>query len=175
MNDAKNNSPTRVYNRKEVHTGDMEVGQKSDIDIGLDAQIVHGEGLPNLADQKFMTDLAFMEDPVTIRIEENSRSDFPETHVPVAVQGRNAQVFQNGQWLEIGWLPIGVPLITKRKFVEVLARAKSDSIRTNHEDANVERPRNTIARRTSSNYPLSVIHDANPRGHEWLSQIMMGH
>lgn len=180
MNDAKNSPVTRQYNRKEAHTGEMPVAQKSDIDMSLDSQIVHGEALANVSgdteiNKGYMADLSFMEEPVTIRIEENSRSDFPETHVAVQVNGRSAEVFQNGQWLPIGWLPIGVPLITKRKYVEVLARAKSDSIKTQHDDATVATPRNTLQRRTSANYPLSIIQDNNPRGHEWLSRIMMGH
>lgn len=175
MSDAKNNPVTRQYNRKEVNTGDMAIGQKSDIDISLDAQIVHGESIPNIVDEKFIADLAFMEEPVTILIADNSRSDFPETHVPVQVNEQGAEVFQNGQWLTIGWLPIGVQLTTKRKYVEVLARSKSDAIKTNHDDATVERPQNKITRRTSANYPISVLQDNNPRGTEWLSQIMMGH
>ncbi len=180
MTDAINKPVTRQYNRRESNTGDMEIGQKGDVDIALSASVVHGESLANISgdaelNSELLNTLAFMEEPVTIRIEENSRSDFPETHVPVYVQGRGAEVQQNGRWLELGWLPIGVPLVTKRKFVEVLARSKSDSIKTNHDDATVDRPRNTVTRRTSANYPLSIIHDANPRGHEWLSRIMMGH
>lgn len=177
--EAQNNPVKRQYNRKEVHTGDMEIGQKQDIDISLDAQLVRGESLVDevgdIAKNKaFIEAMAFNEEPMTIRIEENSRSDFPETHVAVAVQGKGAEIFTNGQWLEVGWLPIGVPLVTKRKYVEVLARSKSDSIKTRHDDANVERPRNSIERRSSSNYPLSIIEDRNPKGHEWLSRILMG-
>lgn len=174
MTDAINRPTQRP--RRETHTGDMQIGQKDDIDLSLDSPIIHGENLKNLADDKeLQAGLAFMEEPMTIRIEENTRSDFPETHVPVMVNGRGAEVFQNGQWLPIGWLPIGVPLTTKRKYVEVLARAKPDAIQTVHDDANVERPRNTVRRRTSAAYPLSIIQDNNPRGHEWLSRIMMGH
>lgn len=175
MNDAKNAPVTRQYNRKEVNTGDMPIGQKPDIDISLDARIVHGESIPNATDEQFMADLAFMEEPVTILIAENSRSDFPETHVPVQVNGKEAEVMQNGRWLTIGWLPIGVQLTTKRKYVEVLARSKSDAVKTNHDDATVERPQNKISRRTSANYPMTIIQDNNPRGHEWVSRIMMGH
>jgi hypothetical protein len=174
MSDAINH-PTRRA-RRETHTGDMQIGQKDDIDLSLDSLVIHGESLKNLADDKeLLADLAFMEEPMTIRIEENTRSDFPETHVPVMVNGRGAEVFQNGQWLPIGWLPIGIPLTTKRKYVEVLARAKPDAIQTVHDDANVERPRNTVRRRTSAAYPLSIIQDNNQRGHEWLSRIMMGY
>lgn len=180
MSDAINNPVKRQYNRREMHTEDSAIPQKADIDLSLDSEIIHGEALPNLtadakAKQDYYDALQFMEEPLTIRIEENSRSDFPETHVSVQVNGKEAEVFQNGQWLAIGWLPIGVPLVTKRKYVEVLARSRSDSIRTNHDDATVERPRNMVNRRSSSNYPLSIIEDRNPKGHEWLSKIMMGH
>jgi hypothetical protein len=166
--------------RKEIHTGDMQIGQKDDLDLSLDQQIIHGEDLPNLSQEaelmaSHQAALAFMEEPVQIRIEENSRSDYPETHVPVQVNGEGAEVLQNGKWMRIGWLPIGIPLVTKRKFVEVLARSKSDAIRTVHDDATVERPRNLTQRRTSAQYPLSILQDNNPRGHEWLSRIMMGH
>lgn len=166
--------------RREIHTGDMQIGQKNDLDLSLDSDIIHGEGLPNIAHEAELmashhAALAFMEEPVMIRIEENTRSDFPETHVPVQVNGEGAEVLQNGKWLKIGWLPIGVPLTTKRKFVEVLARSKSDSVRTVHDDATVDRPRNLTQRRSSAQYPMSILQDNNPRGHEWLSRIMMGH
>ncbi len=180
MSDALNNPVKRQYTRKEIHTGDMEMTQKDDLDLSLDKALVHGESFIHVVDEKlpnadYMEQLAFMEEPVTVRIEENSRSDYPETHVPVLVNGKGAEVLQNGKWLSVGWLPIGVMLTTKRKYVEVLARSRSDAIKTVHDDATVERPRNTETRRTSSNYPLSVMEDRNPRGHQWLSNIMLGH
>lgn len=179
MSNAIDKPVTRQYNRKESHTGDMEIGQKDDID--LNSPIIHGESLANISgdtevNDSYLQELAFMEEPVTIRIEESGgNSDFPETHVPVQVQGRGAEVLSNGKWMEITWLPIGIMLTVKRKYVEVLARSKSDSIRTQHDDANVERPQNRIQRRSKSNYPLSIIKDENPRGHDWLSRIMMSH
>jgi hypothetical protein len=176
--DAKNKPVTRKYDRKEVHTSDMPITHKEDID--LDAPISHGESLVHIAgeslpNQDYLDELAFMEEPVTVLIEENSRSDFPETHVACQVNGKEAEVFANGHWMAIGWLPIGVPLVTKRKYVEVLARSRSDSIKTVHDDATVERPRNTLTRRSSYNYPLSVLEDVNPRGRQWLSNIMARH
>lgn len=180
MSDAINNPVKRQYNRRESHTGDMAIGQKEDIDVSLDSPILHGEALGNIAgdnqvNDDYMRELAFMEEPVTVRVEENSRSDYPETHVPVQVNGRGAEVMMNGRWTEVTWIPVNTALVMKRKFVEVLARSKSDAIRTVHDDANVEKPRNTINRRTSHNYPLSIIKDDNPRGHEWLSRIMQSH
>lgn len=166
--------------RKESSTADTAIPQKADIDLSLDSPIIHGEEMPNIAHEHELAKsheaaLAFMEEPVTIRIEENSSADFPETHVPVSVNGKSAEVLQNGQWLAIGWLPIGVPLVTKRKYVEVLARSRTDAIRTQHDDATVERPRNTIRRTTRAQYPLSILEDRNPRGHEWLSRIVASH
>ncbi len=180
MSDALNNQVKRQYNRKEVHTGDMEISQKDDIDLGLDSVINHGESLVSVVaditkDSEYIAALNFMEEPVTIRVEENSRSDFPETHVPAYVNGRPAEVLHNGKWIAVGWLPIGQVLTVKRKYVEVLARSKSDSIKTVHDDATVKNPMNKIERRTSSNYPLSILEDNNPKGREWLSRIMISH
>lgn len=174
---AEDNPVKRTYTRKELHSEDFALGQKADID--LDSPIVHGESLANIAGdvsqaKQYIDALAFNEEPVTILIEENSRSDFPETHVSVQVNGKPAEVLQNGQWLPIGWLPVGIEITTKRKFVEVLARSKTDGIKTVHDEATIERPRNTINRRTSANYPMSILEDRNPKGREWLSRIRMG-
>lgn len=177
MSNATSNQQRRQTGR-DMNTADMPLTQKSDIDLDLPVQ--HGESLINVAGENALNDdyqreLAFMEEPVTIRIEENSRSDFPETHVPVQVNGRGAEVMMNGKWTELTWVPINMVVTMKRKFVEVLARSKSESIKTQHDDANVERPRNLVQRRSSSNYPLSILRDDNPRGMEWLQRIMLSH
>lgn len=167
--------------RKELHTGDMPIAQQGNVDLSLDSQIIHGEDLPNVAHDgelfhSHAAQLAFMEEPVTIQIAENSSAaDFPETHVPVCVNGRGAEVLNGGKWIEVSWLPIAQIITTKRKYVEVLARSKSMIVNTKHDDANVERPRNWVERRNKSQYPLSIIEDKNPRGHEWLSRILMSH
>lgn len=180
--DAKDSPVKRQYSRKEVNTGEMEVGQRADVDLGELVTLLRGGSLADNVGEKPLTpeyaaELAFMEEPVTIRIEENSRSDFPETHVPCYVNGTPAEVYdeKSKKWMPFGWLPVNVPMIIKRKYIEVLARSKPDSIRTNHQEATVERPQNTVTRKTTSQYPMSIIHDANPKGHEWLSRIMMGY
>jgi hypothetical protein len=163
---------------REQHTADMPINQPSSIDLSFDKPVEHGENIPNIAHDNNLFDahaaeLAFMEEPVTIQINENSSADFPETHVPSYVQGKGAEVLQNGRWMEIGWLPIGPVLTTKRKYVEVLARSKSILVNTRHDDANVERPRNWVDRRVKACYPMSIINDDNPRGHEWIARVMM--
>jgi hypothetical protein len=180
MSDAKDTPVKRQYNRRETHTEDLPIRQYGDVDLGLDAQLVRGESIPFEGDPEaakaYYAELAFMEEPLTIRIEENSgNAEYPETHVPVSVQGKMAEVFYNGKWVEIGWLPIGQTLITKRKYVEVLARSVSVTLRTIHDDATVERPRNTERRNNKVNYPMSILQDDNPRGRQWLQNIRMGH
>lgn len=166
--------------KREQHTADMPMAQPSPIDLSFDKPLVHGEDIPNIAHDNKLFDahaqeIAFMEEPVTIQINENSSADFPETHVPAYVNGKGAEVLSAGKWLEIGWLPIGPVLTVKRKYVEVLARSKAIIINTKHDDTNVERPRNWVDRRVKASYPMSIIKDDNPRGHEWLSRVLMSH
>jgi hypothetical protein len=178
--DAINNpSGSRKYSRAR-NSLDIPDTQKADIDLGLDKPVVHGEALANVAgdvnqQSDYLAALEFNEEPLRIIIEENGRSDLPETHAPVAVQGKNAEVLINGKWVEVGWLPIGQEIITKRKYVEVLLRAKTDTFKTIHDDATVERPRNSVNRRTSAQYPVTVLQDNNPKGGEWLVRCRTNH
>ena len=58
---------------------------------------------------------------------------------------------------------------------EAFLDAIADPKHPEHDDATVERHKNTIKRRTSANYPVSILHDANPKGREWLSRLRMSH
>jgi hypothetical protein len=176
MSQAANRTVAPKYIR-ETHTADTPVPQRADVD--LNEPIVHSEGIANIVGDQgdpagYAAKLAFMEEPVTIRLEENSKSDFPETHAPCAVNGRGAEIFVNGSWISATWLPIGLDLTIKRKYVEVLARARTENIRTKHDEATVERPQNKVERRSTANYPMSVIEDRNPLGAAWLSRILRG-
>jgi hypothetical protein len=84
-------------------------------------------------------------------------------------------VLIEGRWVPLGWLPIGQVITTKRKYLENLIRSKSDHIRTIHDDADVATPRNTVQRRTSGNYPTTIIEDGNPLGREWAARVRAGH
>jgi hypothetical protein len=60
----------------------------------------------------------------------------------------------------------------KRKFLELLARAKPDSISTpEFVDASGNRA-TRIEKTNSLRYPFQVVLDANPRGREWLDRIL---
>jgi hypothetical protein len=177
--DAVENPTVRKYNRKEVSTEDLPMPQRVDVDLHDLVRVIRGETNPDVGGRpltaEYMEELAFNEEPVTIRIEENARSDFPETHVPVFCDGRGAEVLMNGAWASIGWLPIGIELTVKRKYLEVLIRSKVEIVRTVHDDADVEKPKNTLNRRKSSSYPTTIISDQNPRGHAWATAVRNSH
>jgi hypothetical protein len=48
------------------------------------------------------------------------------------VNGKGAEVWdeRTRKWMEFNFLPVGLPIITKRKYVEVLARSKSMKVNT---------------------------------------------
>ena len=114
--------------------------------------------------------LAFMEEPVTIRIEPSSDKN-AATAFPVWVNGKMAEVFQNGRWDEIGYLPVGRQLTVRRKVLEVIIRAKVDTVHTQIQEMDSERPNNVISRFTSPVHSFSIIEDRNPRGSAWVAEI----
>jgi hypothetical protein len=80
-------------------------------------------------------------------------------------------LFKNG-WVPIGYFPKGVSFITKRKYVERMALAKQDSIRTNVIERDNEDPQNFVERITTSVLSFSVLEDKNPKGAEWLTALI---
>lgn len=69
------------------------------------------------------------------------------------------------------FIPRGVRVGVKRKFVEVLARCKETKYKQTHPD-----PRNpdymVMEPKTALAYPFSVIEDKNPKGAAWLRAII---
>lgn len=160
-----NASTIHVSRRKgrEVSTSDMEIGQAPAI-------VLPNEGLLNrepeeivALDSPLMDDyakaIAFNEEVMTIRLEP-SQEKFAPKIIDVHVNGRTE------------WIPVGKPIKIARKYVEILARAKPDSIQTNVIENIGEDPQNRVNRYTSAKHPFSVLHDPNPMGYEWLTRIM---
>lgn len=177
--EAVENPVTRKYTKREVSTSEMPVAQTASVDLTDLVNLIRNPSLQTTGEKPLQPDylkaLAFAEEPVTISIEENSRSDYPETHVFVQSAGNGAEIFLNNQWCTVTWLPIGQVITTKRKYLEILLRSKSDHVRTQHDDATVAVPQNKLNRRTSGNYPVTIIQDANPLGFEWASRVRAEH
>lgn len=172
-NQAKNN-PVKMP-APEVHTADLPIGQPPEIKMPEHGLPERGEVI--LVDKPLEREhadaLAFAEEPITIRIEPSAEENAPLV-VDCWVNGKGAEVFVNGKWLEFNCLPVGMPVTTKRKYVEVLARSKVDRIRTIEEN---RQPGDNedgfkMRRSSSSKSVFSVLNDKNPKGAEWLTRLM---
>jgi hypothetical protein len=156
--------------RQELHSDKLPIEQKPPIAVNPSAyegEIVIGEKIGN-AD--YVRELAFMEEPVTIRLEPSSDKNAAMAF-PIWVNGKPAEVFQNNRWDEIGYLPVGRVLVVKRKVLEVIIRAKTDTVHTEIRDMDQERPNNVVQRFTSPVHSFSVIEDRNPRGPAWITEL----
>ncbi len=155
--------------RKELHTDDLPpVEQRPDIDGENIVKADAGD-----LDRARLDELKFNEEPVTIRLEP-STDENAALHFPCWVNGRGAEVWNEStrQWIAFGYLPVGRTLIVKRKYVEVLLRAKIDRIRTvEDKDQNSEFVANRERRSTSAVHALSILEDRNPMGAAWASDI----
>ena len=167
--DAINNPVKRQYNR-EKNTTEMHIGQRDSVDLDAPRESEEIAIAETTIGKDYVDEINFMEEPVTIRINKSAEKYAPNV-VDCWANGRGAEQFINGKWAVCGWLPVNTVVTTKRKYVEVLARAKQESIQTrvvkheDHED-------NFADRYTNLKYPFSVISDPSRRGAEWLTRIL---
>lgn len=155
--------------RQELHSDTLKTEQKPPIvdTSTYEGDIVTGE---IIGDADYAGELAFMEEPVMIRIEPSSDRNAAGA-MPVWVNGKPAEVFQRGKWDEIGYLPVATVLIVKRKVLEVIIRAKVDTVQTKILEQDSERPNNVVNRFTSPVHSFSIIEDKNPRGAAWVTEL----
>lgn len=66
----------------------------------------------------------------------------------------------------------GVPIKCKRKYVEVLARAKNIGITTDAGRKDSGEAYTNIRRTSALMYPFSVLSDENPKGRAWLKSLI---
>lgn len=158
--------------RTALNTADVKVDQRPPIveEKDREGEIVQAD-LTALGQKEYLERLAMGEEPVTICIERSNEPNAPHSYY-CAVNGRGAECLgPDGRWTPIDWVPVGVPLTMKRKYVEVLVRAKTDRVETKHEGANVPEPRNEIIRHTSAVANVQIIEDANPRGPAYFAEL----
>lgn len=161
---------------KEQLSADTPQTQPPDISLAFDKPLQRGESIEAIdkpLQNDYLQALQMAEEPITIMIEPSQEENAPIV-IDCWVNGKGAEVLdpRTNRWLELNCLPIGGAVTTKRKYVEVLARAKIDGIRTKTGDMTQELPENKIVRNTSRKAVFSVLHDANPRGREWLTRLL---
>ena len=150
---------------KEIHSGDIASKQKPDINLALDTDLTLVRQNENIivdahgVNDDYLKDLAFMEEKVTIRLERTNEKHASEM-ISLGVNGRTE------------WLKVGEVVSVARKYLEVLARCKSDIITTIAPSAGGSDVVNRLSRNSSQKHPFSIIADPNPRGAEWITGIM---
>lgn len=163
----------------ENHSSDTAIDQKRDIEHSPAEERAEGDIVvanPETLKKAYADELAFMEEPVTIRIEPGSDENAPQ-HILLACNGKGCEVWIGGRWREMpgGWVPVGQQMTIKRKYLEVLARSKIDRIETVMPEMGApeaEMGNNRIRRFTRQSNSFSVVSDKNARGADWLSEVI---
>ncbi len=103
--------------------------------------------------------LQFNEDILTVMVHETTNPiDDP---MPEVWNDGKVQRFQRGVEMQV-----------KRKYVEVLARAKKTTYTQRKEkDGNGDEKYINVPH-TALKYPFSVLHDPSPRGRDWLKNVL---
>jgi len=158
---------------RELHTADLRTAEPPPPDINHRSEVIVPVEQTKLTPE-YIAELAFMEDPITIRIEPSDDENAPIV-VDCWVQGKGAEVFDPiaKKWLELNCLPIGGIIITKRKYVEVLARSRADKVVAKEVESRPAPGTDgwKVDRRMVRKTLFSVIHDPSPKGAEWLTRL----
>ena len=161
--------PTAI--RKESHTSDEAIVQRPNIVVPDEGEIIHDNHFAAEDKNKWLQDLAFYEEPVTLIIDASG-----EENAPAAVEtwnnGEHPELLINGRWYKKGAIPVGVEVTIKRKHAEQLMLSKPQAVRTIHENTDVERPRNEISRTSRPGISLSIIEDRSPRASAWRQHVL---
>lgn len=105
-------------------------------------------------------ELAFMEEFVTIMV--HPSTDPNAVPLPFTSVNGRPQYFQRGQ-----------PQRVRRKYVEILARAKKTTYtQTTEHDPRTGNVYQKMNPHTALEYPFSVVEDPNPKGVDWLRHIL---
>ena len=161
--------------RAALHSDDLPIEQLGPVTDAADRDgdiILVDKDLK--ADPDYIAELAFMDEPVTIMLHPSSQENAPQ-HYPFWCNGRGAEVFQAGQWMTVTYLPVGQPLIIRRKILEIIARNKITTVRSGHLDAErdgvlSESRFNRLDRSTVAVCAFDLIEDRNPKGRAWLME-----
>lgn len=158
--------------RTELHTDRFKIDQNADLigDVALQERGGELIEVDRLDDKDYLDELAFNEEPVTIRIEPSTDKN-ASLFVPIWINGKGAEVFINNRWIEFGQLPVAKVLVVKRKYIELLIRSKMDSVKTEIIERSNQDPENIVQRFTTASHSFSILHDANPMSAAWVEEL----
>lgn len=171
------NAPVRRA-RREINSADMPIDQMDELSMAYgDGPLDLARELepvdPEILHERHLEAMAFMEEPIYVLVQPmNTDARNPPIVVDCWVNGKGAEVNVRGLWHEFMCLPINIPVVTKRKYVEALLSAKTTSVTTPEEKPYADELRQPIIRHTTSRVNVQVLRDRNPKGVEWMRRIM---
>lgn len=151
--------------RKTIEAAELPVGQQASVDLDKaeikrsdldtsDIEVVHQ------LDNSHAEELRMLEEKVEVLVHESTDPNAAPF----------VEVWNNGT---VQRFIRGVPQECKRKYLEVLARAKETSIATAEAVHQATGDRYTrIDKHTALKYPFSVLRDDNPKGANWLRGVL---
>lgn len=156
---------TRGIPNKKLDTEDLDIGQKTHIDMPgmgiIDRSALHEEGIEivtaaGLSD--YAKDLAFMEELVEVEVHESTDPN-AEPVVDLYCNGIPQRFLR------------GVPIAVKRKYVQILTAARQTSMTTTVK-VDGDNVINRINKHSALRYPFRVVRDDNPKGSDWLRSTL---
>lgn len=171
-----------VTGQREIHTGDYEVGQLPPVNMAFGANldeerdtVIVPADSENLH-KSHLEALKFAEEGVWIIISKSQEKN-PAGTIYCAVNGEGAEIWdtQRNRWVKMGWLPVAQRMLVKRKFVEVLLRARKIDIQTDVGNTNEELPRNEVIRNSHQANAISIVGDSNPdhvKVSDWVQRLL---
>jgi hypothetical protein len=153
--------PTKGY----TDTTELQQGQNQSHDMPASGPIDRTEFLDNfeILDREVpkaaLDAAAFFEEELEVEI---LPTENPNAEAVIQLQCNGVNQF----------LVRGVPAFIKRKYVEILARAKTENVATpEFIDANGNRS-TRVTKSQGLRYPFRVLQDRNPQGRAWLENVM---
>lgn len=172
--------------KKELHTSEIPLVQHPSFELPpLGEPVEHPDNHIAVVEKdrlhkEWLDAIAFGEQAVTIRITPG-QEPWASPYAEAWIEGRPIEVLDRGKWIfprppACGVMK-GVPVTTKRKYVEVLMRSLTEHIKTRvvaPTDPN-EDYQNFLDRHHTANVPLSILHDSCPdpgKAREWATRTL---
>lgn len=185
---VKKNTNTR---KKERSSEDVSLAQAPPITLpglqdfaDMTPDIIKVDGRDVHVSKDYLAELAFNDELVEIMIHPSSEAEVSPTTELVSVGGIWAEVLldsrgqfcqskrDHGRMQPWGYLDRGVKFVTRRKYVEQLAKSRHTTVRTDVLNRQSERPDNQIRRVTNMKFPFQVFNDETPKAVDWLYRIL---
>lgn len=120
--------------KSKPHTSDFKIDQPSPVRMpALDQPLPEHHSQIQSVETKlspeYLAELKMNESPVTIRLNKPA-GKFPAPYKDCTCNGRGIEVLKGNRWLEFKAIPFEKDVVTKWKYLEILARNKEDAVTT---------------------------------------------